>query len=275
MPTLAAMTGRAITTVAPTTTATALSSIATGLTPGEHGLVGYRMMLGGEVINVLRWQVEQQDRRRSRPPADVQPYPAFLGRASIPVVSPAELEGSAFTEAHLRGGRPAGWRAAVVDRRRGGRAAPYAGERFVYAYYGGIDKIAHERGFNDRTTTAELQCTPTGSSPTSSSSSRPTPCCWSPPTTVRSRWATGSCDPSDELLSPRGAQSGEGRFRWLHARRGASKDDLVAAAEAEVGSPGLGGHARPDDRRALVRSHHWRRRSRPVSATWRSYRTSR
>ena len=38
-----------ITTVAPTTTATALSSIATGLTPGEHGLIGYRIVLGGEV----------------------------------------------------------------------------------------------------------------------------------------------------------------------------------------------------------------------------------
>ena len=38
------MAGGPITTVAPTTTATALSSIATGLTPGEHGLIGYRMM---------------------------------------------------------------------------------------------------------------------------------------------------------------------------------------------------------------------------------------
>jgi predicted AlkP superfamily pyrophosphatase or phosphodiesterase len=35
MPTLAAMTGGPITTVAPTTTATALSSIATGLTPAS------------------------------------------------------------------------------------------------------------------------------------------------------------------------------------------------------------------------------------------------
>ena len=54
-PTMAAMESSRITTVAPTTTSTALSSIATGLTPGEHGLVGYRMVLGGEVLNVLRW----------------------------------------------------------------------------------------------------------------------------------------------------------------------------------------------------------------------------
>ena len=54
-PTLAAMAGGAITSVAPTTTATALTSIATGCTPGEHGVVGYRTFIGGEVTNMLRW----------------------------------------------------------------------------------------------------------------------------------------------------------------------------------------------------------------------------
>src|SRR5262245_57723388 len=49
LPALTSFTGGSITTVAPTTTATALSSIATGLTPGEHGLIGYRILLKGEV----------------------------------------------------------------------------------------------------------------------------------------------------------------------------------------------------------------------------------
>ena len=65
MPALTSLTGGAITTVVPTTTATALSSIATGLTPAEHGLIGYRVVLGGEVINVLRWAANGDDRRRS------------------------------------------------------------------------------------------------------------------------------------------------------------------------------------------------------------------
>ena len=96
-----------ITTVAPSTTATALTSITTGLTPGEHGLVGYRMDVGGEVLNVLRWC----DRRRRRPaPAtsrsDVQPFAPFLGEP-VPVVSQGRASSaSAFTEAHLRGGGP-------------------------------------------------------------------------------------------------------------------------------------------------------------------------
>jgi hypothetical protein len=230
MPTLAAMRGRSITTVAPTTTATALSSIATGLTPGEHGLIGYRMVLGGEVINVLRWQVDHQDRRRSRPPADVQPYPAFMGQA-IPVISPAELEGSAFTEAHLRGSRPAGWRAVSSIAIEVGEQLR-AGERFVYAYYGGIDKIAHERGFNDfydaelrtadRLVSDIVEQLPAG-------------------TVLLVTADHGQVEvgdrivkPSEELLSHVSMQSGEGRFRWLHARRGA-QDDLVAAALDEVG----------------------------------------
>ncbi|MFM9133790.1 MAG: alkaline phosphatase family protein, partial [Actinomycetota bacterium] len=50
-PALAAMSGGAITSVAPSTTATALTSITTGLTPGEHGLIGYRMDMGGTVMN--------------------------------------------------------------------------------------------------------------------------------------------------------------------------------------------------------------------------------
>ena len=113
------MTGGPITTVAPTTTATALSSIATGLTPGEHGLIGYRMVLGGEILNVLRWAVNGDDRRRARirPPTSSRSRP-FLGQA-VPVVSPIELQRRRSREAHLRGSMPVGWRAASSIAGRG------------------------------------------------------------------------------------------------------------------------------------------------------------
>lgn len=230
LPTLDGMVGGPITTVAPTTTATALSSIATGLTPGEHGLIGYRMLLAGEVINVLRWSVDSQDRRRSSPPADIQPFPAFLG-LSVPVVNPAELENSAFSEAHLRGGRPAGWRAASSIAVEVGEQLR-AGERFVYAYYGGIDRIAHERGFNefyeaelrtaDRLVADTLEQLPPGAVLLV--------------TADHGQVEVGDriVEPSPELLDHVAVQSGEGRFRWLHARRGAA-DDLLKVAEHEVG----------------------------------------
>ena len=228
LPTVAAMNGGPITSVAPTTTATALSSIATGLTPGEHGLIGYRMVLGGEILNVLRWCVGDTDVRRLHPPADVQPFPAFLGLA-VPVVSPFELQTSGFSVAHLRGSKPVGWRAASSIAVEVGHQLT-AGERFVYAYYGGIDKIAHERGFGeyyeaelraaDRIVGDVIEQLPPGAV-----------------LLVIADHGQVHVGPnivhlSKELLALVALQSGEGRFRWLHARRGGIPD-LLAATEAE------------------------------------------
>jgi hypothetical protein len=230
-PTLAGLDGGPITTVAPSTTATALTSITTGLTPGEHGVVGYRMVLAGEVVNTLRWVHDGADRRRSQPPADVQPFPAFLGR-SVPVVSPAELCHTAFSEAHLRGARPVGVRAAsslAVEIRR----ELLAGERFVYAYYAGVDRIAHERGFGEFYD-AELRATDRIVADVLDAL---------PPGAVLLVTADhGQVHVGDQIVHPSGGllslvslQSGEGRFRWLHARRGAF-DELVAAATEEFGA---------------------------------------
>jgi len=230
MPTLSTFVGQSIHTVAPTTTATALTSITTGLTPGEHGLVGYRMMLGGDVLNVLRWAVDDKIVRRQQPPPAVQPFDPFLGYA-VPVVSMAELENSAFSEAHLRGSTPVGWRApssiAVTA-----AAQIAAGERFVYCYYGSIDKIAHERGFGpyyeaelraaDRLVADMLEALPSGTSLMI--------------TADHGQVHVGDniIHPSEELLRGVTVQSGEGRFRWLHTSPGAQMD-VAQTATAEVG----------------------------------------
>jgi hypothetical protein len=230
LPTVAAMSGGPIHTVAPTTTATALTSITTGLTPAEHGLVGYRMVVGGEVMNVLRWYVGDQAVRRSHPPSEVQPFEPFLGQ-TVPVVSVAELQASAFSEAHLRGSDPVGWRAASSIAVQA-RLEVEAGERFVYCYYGGIDKIAHERGFGayydaelraaDRLVGDVLDALPTGTALLVTADHGQVD--------VGDRLVT----PSPELLSGVMLQSGEGRFRWLHAAKGAV-DDVADAASEEVG----------------------------------------
>ncbi|MBV9039716.1 MAG: alkaline phosphatase family protein, partial [Acidimicrobiia bacterium] len=49
-PTLCSMTGGPITTVAPSTTATALTSLTTGEPPARHGVVGYRVRVGGNDV---------------------------------------------------------------------------------------------------------------------------------------------------------------------------------------------------------------------------------
>lgn len=226
-PTLASMVGGPITTVAPSTTATALTSIATGLTPGEHGLVGYRMDVGGEVMNVLRWHTAAGDVRRSVEPRRTQPFEPFLGH-DVPVVSRAELEGTAFTEAHLRGTRPRGWRSSSSIPVVVGELLR-AGERFVYAYYDGVDKIAHERGFGpyydaelglaDRLVADVLAVLPPGAVLLV--------------TADHGQVQVGEhiIDPHPDVLRLTRMQSGEGRFRWLHAKPGASVELAEAARE--------------------------------------------
>jgi predicted AlkP superfamily pyrophosphatase or phosphodiesterase len=227
MPTLTSFTGGSITTVAPSTTATALTSIATGLTPGEHGIVGYRMVVHGEVLNTLRWATASGDARRRLVPGVVQPAPPFMGMRS-PVVAKVETLNSGFTAAHLAGARYVGWRtpsSLVVEVRQLVRA----GETFVLAYYDGVDKVAHEHGlgehyraelaFVDRLVADLLH-------------ELPADACLS---VIADH---GQVDVGDRLVFPHpdvvsqcSFQSGEGRFRWLHAR-GGRQSDLLAAAQA-------------------------------------------
>jgi len=81
-PTLAAMPGGQILTVAPSTTATALSSLTLGAPPGEHGVVGYRINVRGDVLNVLRWQTPGGDARSVIPPDRIQARAAFCDSPS-------------------------------------------------------------------------------------------------------------------------------------------------------------------------------------------------
>lgn len=229
LPTLAGFSGGPITSVAPTTTATALASITTGLTPGEHGLVGYRMVVKGEVINVLRWLSAAGDRRRALPPRDVQPFTPFLG-FPVPVVSPAELERSAFTEAHLRGSRPVGYRAPSAIAVEVARQLA-AGEPLVYVYYGDIDKTAHERGFGDYYE-AELRAADRLVGDVLDA--------LVPGSVLLVTADHGQVEVGPRLISPDPAllrdvvmESGEGRFRWWHAAGGV--DDLAKAAQDAYG----------------------------------------
>ena len=229
-PNLASLTGGSITTVAPSTTATALTSIATGLTPAEHGVLGYRMLMRGAVTNMLRWATDAGERRHDVPPRELQPSRAFCGQR-VPYVTSQELIGSSFSDAHLFGGVPHGYRALsslpviVADLVANGAS-------FVHAYYPGIDKIAHERGFGafydaelvaaDNMIGDLLRRLPSDA-------------------VVLVTADHGQVEvgdqvvvPSEEILHLIEFQSGEGRMRWMHARSGA-EDELFDAACAEFG----------------------------------------
>jgi predicted AlkP superfamily pyrophosphatase or phosphodiesterase len=227
-PTLRRLRGGPITTVAPSTTATALTSITTGLTPGEHGVIGYRIEIHGEVLNVLRWATTAGDARKRIPPTQLQPIPPFLGH-NVPVVTRAEFAGSGFTLAHLSGVRQIGIRmpsSLVVEVRR----LLAAGEPFVYTYYEGIDKVAHEYGLGehydaelvaaDQLVADLLGVLPPGAALVVASDHGQVDC------------GDRLIPPDPDVLALTEMQSGEGRFRWLHARPGRAADLLAAATAA-------------------------------------------
>ncbi len=60
------------------------------MTPGEHGVVGYRVAVEGEVLNVLRWTHRPAVTPATIPPAKLQPHPPFPGHRP-PVVTRAEF----------------------------------------------------------------------------------------------------------------------------------------------------------------------------------------
>jgi predicted AlkP superfamily pyrophosphatase or phosphodiesterase len=232
-PTVANGAGGPITSVVPTTTATALTSITTGCPPATHGVVGYRVRVRGldggsdEVMNVLRWRTLAGDMRRLRPAAAFQPVAPFGGR-SLPAVTRSEFSSTGFTAAHLAGTRLVGWSVPstlVVEVLRLLRN----GEPFVYAYYDGLDKVAHEHGLGeyyarelvsvDRLVGDIVDGLPPGAALVVTSDHG------------QVEVGTAARLPGPELLAGVELLSGEGRFRWLHARPGAT-GDVVAAAEA-------------------------------------------
>jgi hypothetical protein len=232
-PVLGSLEGGAITTVAPSTTATALTSITTGLPPGEHGVVGYRMAVHGEVLNVLRWNTTAGDARQSIPPQKIQVHECFGGQRP-PAITRAEFVQSGFTMAHLDQVRFTGYRTLGTLTSEIVRLSR-SNEPFVYAYYEGLDKVSHEYGLGpqydeelrwiDHLVGTLLEQLPSG-------------------TALVVTADHGQVEVGDNVLelpsdvvAHVAMQSGEGRFRWLHARSGRATALLDAATEL------LGEHA--------------------------------
>jgi len=225
-PTLMSMLAGRITTVAPTTTATALTSIATGTAPGEHGVVGYKIWTAGELLNVLRWSSPQGDASGRIDPVDFQPISPFVGSGPT-VISQAQFAESGFTRAHLRESdyRPY-WLPSSIPVEVA--KALDDGSRFVYAYYDGIDKIAHitglgahydaELAFVDKLVADVAASLPTGTALVVTADHGQ----------VQVGDAIQPIGP--EVLALTSQVSGEARFAWLHAT-GGRNDALYEAAQ--------------------------------------------
>jgi len=224
-PTLSAATGGPITTVAPSTTAAALTSISTGSPPGEHGIVGYKIRYHGELLNVLRWRTQSGDARQTIVPSELQQLPAFGGRDPI-VVNRREFIDSGFTHAHLAPVRYRSYGVASTIIHEVAEAAA-AGESFVYAYYDGLDRVGHETG-HGLAFDAEYRFVDW----LVSEIRRSLP----PEVALLVTADHGQVDSTDasiaiaaDVLAETVGLSGEDRFVWLHGRRDNATDVLAAA----------------------------------------------
>ena len=145
-------------TVFPSTTAAALTSLLTGVAPGEHGIVGYRVLRPetDEVINQLRgWDSDGLPPSWQRAEPLTQRF-AAAGRPSF-VVSKAEYAGTGFTHATMRGAEFVA-SPDVSERVRiaADLAARHTGS-FVYVYVPDLDAIGHKRGWQSDEWVAALE----------------------------------------------------------------------------------------------------------------------
>lgn len=142
-------------TVFPSTTAAALTSLLTGTTPGEHGIVGYRARIPGtdHVVNQLRgWDTDGLPHSFQR----ATPLPQTLGRPFFTVTRPM-YAGTGFTEVTLGGAQFHG--AEDLDERvrlAADLAARHPGS-LTYLYAPDLDAIGHKRGWQSAEWVAALE----------------------------------------------------------------------------------------------------------------------
>jgi len=153
---------RAAHTVAPSTTAAAITAFATGRRPGATRMVGYSVLRDGgagtghgpDVMNLLAF-AEGVDPVQWQPCDTAFERLAQAGVASC-VISPPTFAGSGLTRAALRGARHVG--ATSWSERMGAALRELqAGTPLVYLYWSDIDHTGHHHGCGSEQWTAALE----------------------------------------------------------------------------------------------------------------------
>ena len=130
----------------PSTTATSLSTLGTGVLPGIHGMLGYTVRVprsDNRLLNALKWD-ERVD------PVMWQKTPTLFERAinnsiSVTHVAAKRYEGSGFTQAALRGAKYVG--ANGIDEMVSAVALALKPQpSFVYTYLNTLDSAGHSDG---------------------------------------------------------------------------------------------------------------------------------
>lgn len=154
---LACATACTLTSVFPSTTASAITTFLTGATPAEHGLIGWHLYF--EEIDaigaVLPFRLRGSDERLSRcglRAEDLPRRPTLLERLpACDVIAPRKIVDSEFNLAHCAGARCHGYASLAELFSTIERCLRVPGpRRFVYAYWPELDSVAHEYGASSR-----------------------------------------------------------------------------------------------------------------------------
>jgi Type I phosphodiesterase / nucleotide pyrophosphatase len=137
---------RPITAGFPATTSTSLPSLGTGSPPGQHGMLGYKVLVPGAeiLLNALRWDSRVD-------PRQWQPLPTLYERATAAGIAAVHVARGAFrgrglTIAALRGAelRAADSMGALAA--QGAASLAENGRAFVTVYHGDLDNTGHVFG---------------------------------------------------------------------------------------------------------------------------------
>ena len=144
-----------MTSVFPSTTAAALTTLQTGLAPAQHGMAGYTLYLAAQqaVINMISWKpVGGMPVRLPLPqPKGFLGVPTLydlLDRHDIPstVVSNIAFMDSPLTRVHSPGVPYSGHRTPAEFAGLLLREVEKPGRRFVFGYWDGYDALSHTHG---------------------------------------------------------------------------------------------------------------------------------
>ncbi len=147
-----------LTSVFPSTTATAITTFLTGLTPAQHGLTGWHMWFPEQatVGAILPYRTRIGDRPLTA--IGIEPERLFDHRsffARLPVrsyaVTPERILPSVFNRAHCKGAQLLGYSSLEQLFQCTLNCLRFADQRsYIYAYYADYDSIAHEHGVDSR-----------------------------------------------------------------------------------------------------------------------------
>lgn len=150
-----------MTSVFPSTTATAITTFLTGTAPQHHALTGWFMYFRelAQVAAILPYRTRQAGTPLALAPQALLEHVPVFDRIPVRshVLAPADIAHSAFNTAHVGRARLQAYTTLAQMFAALARIARAPGQRqYVYAYWPTLDRLGHVHGMGSRETAAHL-----------------------------------------------------------------------------------------------------------------------